>query len=109
MTAGRDRKMDPAAHEIAGSFAPTRPPTSRPPPPTPPDAQRPDAKRPAHSAGPAGDEPGDEPDDVAGPPTYTTRHDVESLGVSLETTFTAKNGRPMKIANSGKVIKELFA
>ena len=34
---------------------------------------------------------------------------LESLGVSLETTFTAKNGRPMKIANSGKVIKELFA
>ncbi len=25
------------------------------------------------------------------------------------TTFTSKNGRPMKIANSGKVIKELFA
>ena len=34
---------------------------------------------------------------------------LKSLGVSLETTFTAKNGRPMKIANSGKVIKELFA
>jgi hypothetical protein len=33
---------------------------------------------------------------------------LKSLGVSLETTFTAKNGRPMKIANSGKVIKELF-
>jgi hypothetical protein len=31
------------------------------------------------------------------------------LGISLETTFTAQNGRPMKIANSGKVIKELFA
>jgi len=34
---------------------------------------------------------------------------LRSLGVSLETTFTAKNGRPMKIANGGKVIKELFA
>jgi hypothetical protein len=33
---------------------------------------------------------------------------LRSLGISLETTFTAKNGRPMKIANSGKVIKELF-
>jgi uncharacterized protein (DUF1501 family) len=34
---------------------------------------------------------------------------LKALGISLETTFTAKNGRPMKIANSGKVIKELFA
>jgi len=34
---------------------------------------------------------------------------LKSLGISLETTFTSKNGRPMKIANSGKVIKELFA
>jgi uncharacterized protein (DUF1501 family) len=33
---------------------------------------------------------------------------LKSLGISLETTFTSKNGRPMKIANSGKVIKELF-
>jgi uncharacterized protein (DUF1501 family) len=33
---------------------------------------------------------------------------LRSLGISLETTFTSKNGRPMKIANSGKVIKELF-
>ena len=33
---------------------------------------------------------------------------LKSLGISLETTFTANNGRPMKIANSGKVIKELF-
>jgi hypothetical protein len=33
---------------------------------------------------------------------------LQSLGISLETTFTSKNGRPMKIANSGKVIKELF-
>jgi uncharacterized protein (DUF1501 family) len=34
---------------------------------------------------------------------------LKSLGISLETTFTAKNGRPMKIANAGKVIKELFS
>jgi hypothetical protein len=34
---------------------------------------------------------------------------LRSLGISLETTFTAKNGRPMKIANNGRVIKELFA
>jgi len=34
---------------------------------------------------------------------------LKALGIGLETTFTAKNGRPMKIANSGKVIKELFA
>ena len=33
----------------------------------------------------------------------------KSLGISLETTFTSLSGRPMKIANSGKVIKELFA
>jgi hypothetical protein len=33
---------------------------------------------------------------------------LKSLNISLETTFTSKNGRPMKIANSGKVIKELF-
>jgi uncharacterized protein (DUF1501 family) len=31
------------------------------------------------------------------------------LGISLETTFTSRNGRPMKIANSGKIIKELFS
>ena len=34
---------------------------------------------------------------------------LKSLGISLDTTFTTKSGRPMKIANSGKVIKELFA
>jgi uncharacterized protein (DUF1501 family) len=34
---------------------------------------------------------------------------LKSLGISLETTFTSKSGRPMKIANGGKVIKELFA
>lgn len=33
---------------------------------------------------------------------------LRSLDISLETTFTSKNGRPMKIANSGKVISELF-
>ncbi len=33
---------------------------------------------------------------------------LKSLGISLDTTFTTKSGRPMKIANSGKVIKELF-
>jgi len=33
----------------------------------------------------------------------------KTLGISLETTFTSKRGRPMKIANGGKVIKELFA
>ena len=33
---------------------------------------------------------------------------LKALGISLETTFTSNNGRPMKIANSGKVIKELF-
>lgn len=32
-----------------------------------------------------------------------------SLGISLDTTFTSQSGRPMKIANSGKVIKELFS
>lgn len=34
---------------------------------------------------------------------------LKALGVSLEKTFTSKNNRPMKIANSGHVIKELFA
>lgn len=33
----------------------------------------------------------------------------KAVGISLQTTFTSNNGRPMKIANSGKVIKELFA
>jgi uncharacterized protein (DUF1501 family) len=31
------------------------------------------------------------------------------MGISLETVFTASNGRPMKIANGGKVIPELVA
>ncbi len=33
----------------------------------------------------------------------------QALGISLETTFTSRSGRPMRIANSGKVIRELFA
>ena len=33
----------------------------------------------------------------------------KALGISLQTTFTSNNGRPMQIANSGKVIKELFS
>ena len=33
----------------------------------------------------------------------------KALGISLSTTFTSNSGRPMKIANSGKVIKQLFA
>lgn len=33
----------------------------------------------------------------------------KSLGISLETTYQSKNGRPMKIANGGKIIRELFA
>ena len=32
-----------------------------------------------------------------------------SLGISLETTYTSQSGRPMKIANGGKVIKELIS
>jgi uncharacterized protein (DUF1501 family) len=31
----------------------------------------------------------------------------QALGISLETTFTSRSGRPMRIANGGKVIKEL--
>jgi uncharacterized protein (DUF1501 family) len=31
-----------------------------------------------------------------------------ALGISLKTTYTAKNGRPMKIAGGGRVIQELF-
>ena len=33
----------------------------------------------------------------------------KALDISLTTTFTSKNGRPMKIANSGKVITDLFS
>jgi len=33
----------------------------------------------------------------------------KALGISLETTFTSRNGRPMRIANGGKVVKELFS
>lgn len=32
----------------------------------------------------------------------------KGLGISLETTYQSKNGRPMKIANGGKVIRELI-
>jgi uncharacterized protein (DUF1501 family) len=32
-----------------------------------------------------------------------------ALGISLQTTYTSRNGRPMKIANGGKIISELFA
>jgi uncharacterized protein (DUF1501 family) len=32
-----------------------------------------------------------------------------ALDISLETTFTSRSGRPMRIANSGRVIRELFA
>ena len=32
----------------------------------------------------------------------------KALGISLGTTFTSNSGRPMKIANSGKVITDLF-
>jgi hypothetical protein len=32
----------------------------------------------------------------------------QALGISLETTFTSRSGRPMRIANGGKVISELF-
>ena len=32
-----------------------------------------------------------------------------ALGISLETTYTSKNGRPMKIAGGGKLINGLFA
>ena len=33
----------------------------------------------------------------------------QALGISLETTYQSKNGRPMKIANGGKVIRELLS
>lgn len=33
---------------------------------------------------------------------------LKSLDISTETNFTSKNGRPMKIANNGKIIKDLF-
>ena len=32
----------------------------------------------------------------------------KALGISLETNFTSRSGRPMKIAAGGKVIRELF-
>lgn len=33
----------------------------------------------------------------------------QALGISLQTTYTSNNGRPMKIAGGGKPIAELFA
>lgn len=33
----------------------------------------------------------------------------KALGIRLETTFQSKSGRPMKIANGGKLITDLFA
>lgn len=33
----------------------------------------------------------------------------QALGISLETTFTSRSGRPMQIANKGRVIRELFS
>lgn len=33
----------------------------------------------------------------------------QALGISLQTTFTSNNGRPMKIANGGRPIPELFS
>jgi hypothetical protein len=33
----------------------------------------------------------------------------KALGISLETTFQSRSGRPMKIANGGKLITDLFA
>lgn len=33
----------------------------------------------------------------------------KALGINLETTFTSRNGRPMKIANGGRVVDELFS
>ncbi|RCS40810.1 DUF1501 domain-containing protein [Bremerella cremea] len=34
---------------------------------------------------------------------------IRAMGISLDTTFTSKSGRPMKIANGGKLIKDLIA
>lgn len=33
----------------------------------------------------------------------------KGLGINMETTYQSKSGRPMKIANGGKIIKELIA
>ncbi len=53
----------------------------------------------------------DEGTEVDGTP-YTSEDVMASvchaLDIPLSTTFTSNNGRPMKIANSGKLIKELF-
>jgi hypothetical protein len=34
---------------------------------------------------------------------------LRAIGIPLETTFRAKNGRPMKIANGGQAIPGLFS
>lgn len=34
---------------------------------------------------------------------------LQALGIPLDTTYRAKNGRPMKIANGGRVISELLS
>ena len=34
---------------------------------------------------------------------------LSGMGVSLNTTYTATNGRPMKIAGGGKIISGLLA
>lgn len=45
--------------------------------------------------------------------TYTSQDLMASvcqaLGINLETTFTSRSGRPMKIANSGKLIEGLLS
>ena len=45
--------------------------------------------------------------------TYTSQDLMasvcKSLDINLETTFTSRNGRPMKIANSGKLIEGLLS
>jgi len=33
----------------------------------------------------------------------------KALDISMTTTFTSKSGRPMKIANSGRIITDLFS
>lgn len=33
---------------------------------------------------------------------------ISALGINLETTYTSKRGRPMKIANGGQVIKDIL-
>ncbi|MBX3412885.1 MAG: DUF1501 domain-containing protein [Pirellulales bacterium] len=51
--------------------------------------------------------------DTSVAPAYTSQDlmatVLSSLGIPLDKNFTSLNGRPMKIANSGRVIKELVA